>query len=351
MSRKFIDNIAEENGKFYFRVYFNGKTYCRLAKGATTKAEAKKIRIAFLFRLEQQDYGYDIRDEKKIYTTKFMFNKFLTYAKGKRSYEKDVYQCRVLQKYFKEKKLADDLSKIKQKHIKELQKHLQNTPTSRGEQRAESTVNKYIACLKTAFNVLVKDEDIDVWSNPCVGVKMLTEDNRRDVYLPKELEEEFLSLLPEMVRDIIILNLSTALRIGNVIHARKCEFNMIRKVWRIPKEKNKGKKEIEIQLNNKSLNIINKYYNQAIDYLFINPVTQKHIKTFRKSFASAAKKICIPELQPKDIRRTAATWLYQKGTSLRVIRDMLHHSNISTTERYLGITNKEVSIAYDKLGD
>ena len=349
MAKKFHNGIAEENGKFYYRVYHKGKTFQGLAKGATSYEEARIIRTGVAFNLKKKSLGYDVPEEEKRYTTKYMFNKFLTYAKGKRSYKKDVYQSEFLQKYFEENKLDDDLKKIKQKHISELQKYLKSTPTKRGKIRANSTVNKYIACLKTAFNLMVKDEDIDISFNPCFGVSMLPEDNRRDTYLPEKLADKFLDLLPEMVRDIVNLDLATGLRIGNVIHVRKKEFNLYEGIWRIPKEKNKGKKEIQIKLNSKALAIVNKYYYKEKDYLFINPETQKHITTIGKSFSTAAKKVGIPDLLPKDIRRTVGTWLYHKGVSLRVIRDIFHHSNVSTTERYLGITPQEVNEAYEML--
>ena len=51
----------------------------------------------------------------------------------------------------------------------------------------------------------------------------------------------------------------------------------------------------------------------------------------------------------RDLRRTVGTILIQNGKSLRVVRDILHHSNVSTTERYLGITPEELNSAYDSL--
>jgi len=352
MVKRYINNIAEENGKYYIKFSINGEQKQMLVQGAKSIQDAKIILDTERFKLRQIQGGV-LKDERKIkkYTADFLFKNFLKYSNDqeKKSYKKDKYQSEELLKHLKEKGLASDISQIKQKHIEQLKIDLKNTPTKRGKKRLNSTVNKYLACLKTAFNLLVKDEDIDIHNNPCFGVSMFPEDNRRDTYLPEDLKDKFLSLLPEMVRDIVELDLATGLRIGNVIHARKCEFNLYRNEWRIPKEKNKGKKDIQITLKPNALKIVKKYYDKTSDYLFINPRTQEHITTFRKSFATAAKKIGIPDLQPKDIRRTVGTWLYHKGVSLRVIKDVLHHSNVATTERYLGITGSEVDKAYEIL--
>ena len=341
-----------KNGKFYCRFKIHGEQKHLLCQGATTKAEALAIEDAEKYKLRQQQLGL-VNSGRKIYSAGFLFNNLLKYSrnKGKKSYSKDEYQVKELLKYFKEKNLADDISLIKQKNILELQLYLKNAPTKQHSQRANSTVNKYIACLKTAFNLLVKDEDVEIYVNPCIGVSNLTEDNRRTTYLPQDKKDEFLSFLPEIVRDIVELDLSTGLRIGNVMHAHKSEFDLADKYWTILRENNKGKKYIRIRLNKKALEIVQKYYYSTDDYLFINPDTGRPFNSIKKSFKTAAKKIGIPDLQPRDLRRTVGTKLYKEGKSLRVIRDVLHHSDVSTTERYLGITPQELDEAYLSLDD
>jgi len=135
------------------------------------------------------------------------------------------------------------------------------------------------------------------------------------------------------------------------MHAHKSEFNFADRYWTILRENNKGKKYIRIRLNNTAYNIVKKYYDSAEDYLFVNPDTNRPFNSIKKSFKTAAKKVGIPDLLPKDLRRTVGTKLYKEGKSLRVIRDVLHHSDVSTTERYLGITPQELDEAYLSLDD
>lgn len=45
---------------------------------------------------------------------------------------------------------------------------------------------------------------------------------------------------------------------------------------------------------------------------------------------------------PKDLRRTGATWYYNETKDLRGVQKMLGHRKLSTTERYLNITDADV---------
>ena len=352
MSIQYQNGIGYKDGKYYGKIAVQGIQRQFLCHGAKTENQARAIRDAEKYKLRQELAGLIKPKNSKIYTIKYLFDRLLKYndETGKKTYNKDLYHSKVIIQYFKNKKL-EDVSLIKQKHIRELQIYLKTTPMENGKCRENSTVNRYIASLKTGFNLLVNDENIEIYHNPCKGVKCLREDNRRTTYLPKHLHEEFLSLLPEQVRDIVLFDLKTAVRTGNVFKAHKSEFDLVGGFWTIKENKNKGKKFIRIKLNKTALEIAKKYCAKTEDYLFKTPCTQKPVTTIRKAFKSAAIKIGIPDLLPKDLRRTAGTILYQNGKSLRVIRDVLHHSNSLTTERYLGITPSELDDAYNSLDD
>lgn len=341
-------NIKYENGKYYGKIKIHGVQRQFLCHGAKNENQARAIVDAEKYKLRQELAGLIQHKKKKsIITVDYMFSRLIKYGEdtNKKTVSKDKYHAKVITKYFKEKKL-NDVSLIKQKHIKALQLYLKTTSIEDGKYRSAATVNRYMASLKTAFNLLVNDEDINITQNPCKGIKFLTEDNLRTVYLPESLHDKFLAMLPEIVSDIVKLDLQTGLRIGNVFKAHKDQFDLNTGYWHIKKEENKGKKDLKIKLNKVALEIVKKYYYKADYYLFLNPDTERPYTTIRKSFANAAKKVGIPELQPKDIRRTVGTILYQKGVSLRVIRDVLGHSNVSTTERYLGITAGEFDNAF-----
>ena len=83
--------------------------------------------------------------------------------------------------------------------------------------------------------------------------------------------------------------------------------------------------------------------------MFINPITNKPFTTLRKSIRHAGEKVGIEDLLFQDLRRTFGTRLCQNNMSLRIIQDLLGHSNISTTQRYLSVVASEKESALESL--
>ena len=76
-------------------------------------------------------------------------------------------------------------------------------------------------------------------------------------------------------------------------------------------------------------------------YIFLNPKTGKPYTTIRKSFNTALKKANIKDFHFHDLRRTTGTWLLTNGVDIRTIQNILAHSDVSTTQRYLSLTPEQ----------
>jgi len=61
-----------------------------------------------------------------------------------------------------------------------------------------------------------------------------------------------------------------------------------------------------------------------------------HPTALSKGFQAARSRAKLPDIRFHDLRRTYATWLLQGGAGLSEVRDLLGHSNISMTSRYMG---------------
>lgn len=58
------------------------------------------------------------------------------------------------------------------------------------------------------------------------------------------------------------------------------------------------------------------------------------IQSIRRAFDTARQAVGLPAFTFHDLRHTVASWLLQRGYSLKVVQQVLHHADIATTQRY-----------------
>ena len=76
-------------------------------------------------------------------------------------------------------------------------------------------------------------------------------------------------------------------------------------------------------------------------YVFVNPKTGKPYTDIKKSFNAALKRAGLSDFRFHDLRRTVGTWLLTSGVDIRTVQNILAHSDVRTTERYLALTNEQ----------
>ena len=119
----------------------------------------------------------------------------------------------------------------------------------------------------------------------------------------------------------------------------------------------KGDKERIVPINDYIIESLNTYLNvrgellknKNTKELFLN---RNGDKLTRKGFFKILKKLLLEKglntnVSPHTLRHSFATHLLEYGADLRVIQEMLGHSDISTTRIYTHITNKKVREDYN----
>ncbi len=120
----------------------------------------------------------------------------------------------------------------------------------------------------------------------------------------------------------------------------------------------KGSKERIIPLTKITFKYLNDYLNNArgyilktkmSDFIFLNNNGEK---MSRQGFFKILRQICKKqginkEISPHTLRHSFATHLLNNGADLRVIQELLGHSDISTTEIYTHLSKEKIKEDYN----
>ncbi|MBQ7241086.1 MAG: site-specific tyrosine recombinase XerD [Bacilli bacterium] len=222
-----------------------------------------------------------------------------------------------------------------------------------------ASVSHMISTLKTFYSYYIKIDKIKV--NPTDALKS----PKLGLHLPEYLTEDEIDKLldievtdPFSARNKAILELmyATGLRISEVI---SLEFKNIDMEECIVRVMGKGSKERIVPINDYALNALNTYIEEyrplmikkeVNNYIFLNNHGKQMTRqgVFKMIKQECLKKGINKDISPHTIRHTFATHLLLNGADLRIIQELLGHSDISTTQIYTHLTNEELYNDYKK---
>ena len=155
---------------------------------------------------------------------------------------------------------------------------------------------------------------------------------------------------------LLELMYATGLRISEAI---TLEFKNIDIEECIVRVIGKGSKERIVPINDYALEALNDYLknyrpllikNDMNNYLFLNNhgnlLTRQGV--FKMIKLECLKKGIKKNISPHTIRHTFATHLLENGADLRIIQELLGHSDISTTQIYTHISNETLHREYNE---
>lgn len=260
------------------------------------------------------------------------------------SYENDLNK---FEEYYKNKDLLKITSKDIEKYIQTL------------SDLAPTTVSHNISSLKTFYSYFLKQ--VRISNNPTDGIKS----PKLGIHLPTYLTiDEVNKLLDIEVTDafssrnkaILEFMYATGLRISEVI---SLEFKNIDYDECIIRVMGKGSKERIVPVNDYAIKYLKEYIdnyrpelvkNEINNYIFLNNhgrmLTRQGIFKMIKNYA--ALKNIKKTIGPHTLRHTFATHLLENGADLRVIQELLGHSDISTTQIYTHLTKEALHNEYKK---
>lgn len=154
------------------------------------------------------------------------------------------------------------------------------------------------------------------------------------------------------LRNKLILTLlySSGIRISELVSLLAKDIDFYERTMRI---RGKGEKDRVVLFDDRAKDLIEEYLNledSKSSYIFTNrygkPLTPRYIQIMIKDYAKIAgiKK----KVTPHVLRHSFATHLLKNGVDIRVIQQLLGHSNLSTTQIYTSVDMETIKTVYDK---
>lgn len=176
--------------------------------------------------------------------------------------------------------------------------------------------------------------------NPCRKIDRFAEQERERYLQPEEFPRWHSAIqklaVPE-ARDFFLLALWTGVRRESILAMRWEHIDIEAKLWRIPREQNKGKQDLIIYLSEEAVTILRER-KTIVDSDWVLPSRNGsksgHYADPKASWAKVLKLSGIKDLRIHDLRRTLGSWMAEGGTSLHIIGQTLGHKSLQSTRIY-----------------
>ena len=220
---------------------------------------------------------------------------------------------------------------------------------SRAGEISPAGTNRDLASLRFMLNFAVRQEHI--LRNPVKGVRFLPEGPGAMRVVSHSEENRYLAEANALLRDIATLMIETGMCPEEVYTIRKENVHLDRCYLFVPIGKKKFRRR-SVLLTDRSVSVL-KQRLAACKGPYLFPHRQnpdKPLTTIRKAHLDALRKAAIrPPFRLYDLRHTYGTRSAMAGVDLATLKELMGHSDISTTMRYVHPTPEHKRAAVKKL--
>ena len=244
------------------------------------------------------------------------------------------------------------------KSIKEIKKEDITNYLKFNSNMAEKSRAHYLTVIKNFYQFLVGEELIE--KNPCETIKAPKISKTLPKYLTKEEINKLLDInlntsLDYRNKAMLELLYATGIRVSELISLKINNIHLEEDLIRVIGKGNKERLSPISTLAEKYLKIYLEEHRPKLlkqkksEFVFINtfgnPISRQG---FFKNLKKIAKEQNIEkEISPHTLRHSYATHLLSNGADLRIIQELLGHSDISTTEIYTHVINEKITKDYE----
>lgn len=294
--------------------------------------------------MEKEEQSDVLKRNKNLkeYIEVFLLTEYNTSLNSRNSYKYDLIN---FARFFNK-----DITYLKKEDIQE---YLRKEGTKKAKTKAH-----HLTSINNFYKYLVDNNKIRI--NPCEDIKMPKLEKKLPVYLTEEEVNNLLDIGTSSAYDLrnkamLELLYASGIRISELCNL---EMNNLYLEDKTIKVMGKGSKERIVPINDYAIKALNDYISfgreellgsKDSEYVFIS---SRHTKITRQAFFKFLKELCDKKgikknISPHILRHSFATHLLNNGADLRIVQELLGHSDIATTQIYTHVTNEKLEKEYE----
>lgn len=232
--------------------------------------------------------------------------------------------------------------------------------SEKNNNKANPSILRSVSSLRKFFQYLAQEKIIE--KDPM----LLIDTPKKKQHLPQVLTKEEVEKLLRSpntgqvlgLRDRAMLELmyATGLRISEIINLKLEDLHLTMGTLQTL---GKGHKERIVPVGDEAIKWVNRYLEEArpkllkqkrSNYLFLNfhgnNLTRQGVW---KNLKAEVRKAGIQKnITPHTLRHSFATHILENGADLRIVQELLGHADISTTQIYTHLSNKQLADIYNR---
>jgi integrase len=219
----------------------------------------------------------------------------------------------------------------------------------RSEEISPAGTNRELAALRFILNFAMRSGYLA--RNPITGIRFLPEGPGSMRVVSHEEQQKYLAKANPLLRDVATMIVETGMCPNEVYTIRKENVHLDRRYLFVPSGKTRFRRR-NVPLTDATLRILKKRVAKAKgDYLFRHREDlNRPLTTVRKAHADALEGAKIkPAFRLYDLRHTFGSRTAMAGVDLPTLKQLMGHSDISTTMRYVHPTPEHKKEAVRKL--
>jgi integrase len=336
--------LFKRNGIYY--VHYIDEFQNRIRR-ISTKQTKKPDALVFLSELKER-----LKDKPKFeFITLSNFHvKYLQYVKDNHS----ANYAKTVNVSFKQLMLSIGDTPIKNISYTQIDKFLTET-----FKRTKEGARTYHIALKSAFNTAIKWNYLSV--NYFAKIKLCKIPKNNPIFIKESEFTELLNLEKNnLLKEVYQFGFYTGMRLSEIINLKWSDVDLTDDIIRVKNTEDfttKSKKERIIPINpNLKEILINKFPKiisiERNNYLF----TKNNIKLNGDYLTKGFKK-CIrlselnPDLHFHDLRHSFASNMAVKGVSIFIIKELLGHQDVKTTQIYSHLRTEDLRASINLLNN